>query len=410
MMRRFSLWPVLLSLCSIAGAQIDGFIESRLGTRTQSDPAQDQAAIREVRLQLGHVGFYGPLDVDLKVDFLYDDLDGRRSDVDLARGKGWLDLRTASVAFAPVEWMEVKAGRQVFTWGTGDLLFINDLFPKDWTSFLNGRDVAYLKAPSDAVSFANYVGDWTVDLIWTPRFNADRWLDGDGISVQGSPFTPDNPMRADVPTASEWAGRLSRYIGSAEAALYFYDGYWKSPGGFDAAGRARFPRLRVYGGSVQWPGWSGLLNVEAGYYDSRDARSGRDPQVPNNEARFLAGYSRELMANFTVGLQGYVEWMQDYGHYQDALPEGMPERDELRQVTTLRLTRLLMNQNLTLSGFLFVSPTDEDAYLRASAEYKWSDQLTTTVGVNHFSGRESHTFFGQLEDNSNVYFAIRRWF
>ncbi|MFW6031595.1 MAG: hypothetical protein ACOC9T_03300, partial [Myxococcota bacterium] len=32
--------------------------------------------------------------------------------------------------------------------GTGDLVFLNDLFPKDWRSFLLGRDLDYLKAPS----------------------------------------------------------------------------------------------------------------------------------------------------------------------------------------------------------------------------------------------------------------------
>ncbi|MCC5848255.1 MAG: hypothetical protein JJU29_09185 [Verrucomicrobia bacterium] len=397
-------------MMGLASAQVDGFVESRMGTRTQSDPGQDQASIREIRLQLGHVDFYGPFDLELKADFLYDDLDSRRSSVDLERGQGWFDLRSANVSFAPTDWTDVKVGRQVLTWGTGDLLFINDLFPKDWTSFFNGRDVEYLKAPSDAIWLANFVGDWTVDMIWTPRFNADRYLDGDGISFAGGAFTPDNRIHADVPTDSEFAARLSRYVGSAEIAGYLYDGYWKSPGGFDDAGRAQFPRLSVYGASMQWPGLGGLVNLEAGYYDSRDDRDGVDPAAPNSEVRFLAGYSRELRADLSLGIQGYVEWMQDYGDYRDSLPEGRGARDEVRQVTTLRLTRLLMNQNLVLSGFVFASPTDEDGYLRGSVEYKWSDTLTTTVGGNWFVGRDSDTFFGQLEDNSNLYVAIRRWF
>jgi hypothetical protein len=87
----------------------------------------------------------------------------------------------------------------------------------------------------------------------------------------------------------------------------------------------------------------------------------------------------------------------------------MRERDELRQVGTLRLTRLLMNQNLILSGFLFVAPTDEDGYLRGSVEYKWTDTLTTTLGGNWFFGSNPDSFFGQLEDNSNLYIAVRRW-
>jgi hypothetical protein len=124
----------------------------------------------------------------------------------------------------------------------------------------------------------------------------------------------------------------------------------------------------------------------------------------------LVGYNRELATNFTLGLQAYIEWMQDYDAYVTSLPEGQPKRDEVREVTTLRLTRLLMNQNLTLSGFLFYSPTDQDGYLRASCEYKWNDRLSTTIGTNLFAGKETYTFFGQFEDNSNVYVAVRRWF
>jgi len=400
----------LLSLLALPlSAQLDGFVETRIGGRTQSDPGQDSASIREVRLQLDHRGFYGPADVDLKADILYDDLDSRRSDIDLETGAGWLDLRTASVAFQPTEWTDVKLGRQVFTWGTGDLLFINDLFPKDWKSFFNGRDVEYLKAPSDAVWLANFIGDWTLDLIWTPRFDSDRYLDGNGISFYPGVFTPENRMPVDKPSGSEWAARLSRYFGSAEGAVYLYDGYWKSPAGFSEEGRGLFPRLSVYGASVQLPALGGLFNAETGYYHSRDDSSGDNPMLPNSEARFLLGYSREVMADFTVGVQGYVEWMQDHDRYRASLPEGMRERDELRQVGTLRLTRLLMNQNLILSGFLFVSPTDEDGYLRGSVEYKWTDTLTTTLGGNWFFGSDPDSFFGQLEDNSNLYISVRRW-
>jgi hypothetical protein len=43
-----------------------------------------------------------------------------------------------------------------------DLIFINDLFPKDWESFFIGRDTEYLKAPSDAAKISLF-GDWASD-------------------------------------------------------------------------------------------------------------------------------------------------------------------------------------------------------------------------------------------------------
>ena len=35
---------------------------------------------------------------------------------------------------------DLKIGQQVLTWGTGDYVFLNDLFPKDYQSFFSGRD------------------------------------------------------------------------------------------------------------------------------------------------------------------------------------------------------------------------------------------------------------------------------
>jgi hypothetical protein len=402
--------PLLASLPVFAWAQIGGFLDARIGSRLQGDAQQDEASIREVRLQGSGVRYLGPVDAEFKADLLYDDLAQDRGEVDPDTGAGWLDVRVASLAGRPADWLDLKIGRQVLTWGTGDLLFINDLFPKDWVSFFNGRDAEYLKAPSDALWAASYFGEWTLDLVWTPRFDADRFLQGDRISFYPFLYNADAPLPSDVPDDGEFALRLSRKLGAVEAALYGYHGFWKSPGGFSPEGVAVFPELSVYGATALFPLAGGLMNLEGGFYDSREDRDGSDPGVNNSEIRALSGYTRELARNFTMGVQAYVEWMRDYAAYKESLPPGQPARDEARQVTSLRLTRLLMGQNLILSGFVYLSPTDEDGYLRASAEYKWSDTLATTLGSNLFFGAERQTFFGQLEDNSNLYLAVRRSF
>ena len=66
-----------------------------------------------------------------------------------------------------------------------------------------------------------------------------------------------------------------------------------------------------------------------------------------------------------------------------------------------------MSQNLVLSLFTYYSPSDEDAYLRPSVTYKASDRWTTFAGANVFLGRNDYTFFGQFENNSNVYCGAR---
>jgi hypothetical protein len=74
--------------------------------------------------------------------------------------------------------MDVKLGRQILTWGTGDLIFINDLFPKDWISFFIGRDTDYLKAPSDAIKVSLFGEQANLDIVYTPQFDSDRFIEG----------------------------------------------------------------------------------------------------------------------------------------------------------------------------------------------------------------------------------------
>ena len=395
--------------------EISGFWEARIGTRLQNDPVEQQTSIEETRLQLQMERPWEKGALNLTGDFVYDAVEDDH-DVDIEEGIGYFDLREASLLVRPLESVDLKAGRQILTWGTGDLVFINDLFPKDWNSFFIGRDEEYLKAPSDAVKVSFFSDLANVDLVYTPRFDSDRFIDGRRISF----FNPaaagitgeDAVVETDKPdgwfTDDDVAVRIFRNAGGYELAAYGYRGFWKSPKGFDpATGKANFPGLNVYGLSARGPFGSGIGNVEAGYYDSENDRDGDNPFVPNSEIRFLAGYEQEVATDFTAGLQYYLEYMTDHDAFEDALPPGAAAADKDRHVVTLRLTKLLMEQNLQLSLFTYYSPSDEDLYLRPKALYKISDSWAIEGGGNVFLGDENHTFFGQFEDNTNIYTAVR---
>jgi len=400
---------------------LHGFVEGRVGTRMQRDRHEKTASIAETRLQLEFERQVNEALLKLTADFLADPV-ARNHRAQLEEGEGWLDLREANVSLSPFDFMDVKVGRQILTWGTGDLVFINDLFPKDWNSFFIGRDDEYLKAPSDAAKVSLFSDLANLDIVFTPRFDADRFIDGERISFYNSAFLTRTGQNAIVKTDrpdrwgkdNELALRLYRVVQvggrSYELAAYGYRGFWKSPAGMNAVtGRSTYPKLSVYGASARGPvpGLKGIGNVEVGYYDSRNDRSGRNRLVRNSELRFLLGYEQEVATDFTVGVQYYLEHMMDYGNYRRSLSAGVPPRDENRHLLTLRLTKLLMNQNLTLSLFTFYSPSDKDCYLRPKINYKVTDRWSAEVGGNVFFGREKHTFFGQFSRNSNVYCAVR---
>lgn len=397
---------------------ISGFVEARTGMRLQNDPTEKKSSVGEARLQLDLEYASDLMALKVVTDLLYDPVYSDHS-VDIQDGTGLVDSREFNAVFRPSGFMDVKIGRQILTWGTGDLLFINDLFPKDWNAFLIGRDVEYLKAPSDAIKFAFFTDSMNLDLIYMPRFDPDRYIDGARVSffnpVLGrivgrdavvKPLTP-----ADTFADDELALRLYRPIGSFELAVYGYKGFWKSPVGFDPLiGKLFFPRLEVVGASARGPLGSGIGSVELGYYDSKDDSSGTNPFIPNEEFRFILGYEWELANQLTAGIQYYLEHMLDHTAYKDSLAVGIRAKDQDRHVITIRLSKLAMNQNLIISAFNFWSFSGRDGYLRFNANYKMSDSLKLETGINLFYGDRQDTFFSQFKDNTNMYVAVRKSF
>mgnify|MGYP006303811029 FL=1 len=59
-----------------------------------------------------------------------------------------------------------------------------------------------------------------------------------------------------------------------------------------------------------------------------------------------------------------------------------------------------------VSLFTFYSLESRDAYFRPRATYDYTDHWQLEVGGNVFLG-DKETFFGRLEENSNVYAALR---
>ncbi|MCF7848403.1 MAG: hypothetical protein K9M45_06090 [Kiritimatiellales bacterium] len=415
--RRISLISLILSANAFAlDTEFHGFVDGRAGMRTQNDPYEDQQSLAEIRAQLDSLTYLDAFTLQIRADLVYDALADDPEKIDLQTGEGFIDLREFNILFTPVDWADVKLGRQILTWGTGDLLFINDLFPKDWNSFFLGRDTEYLKAPSDAIYASLFPSFGSIDIAYTPRFDADRYIDGSRISYWNQGLNriagQDAIIKTDVPNNNfeddEIAARFYRSVKGYEAALYFYSGFWKSPAGADpVSGKATFPNLNVYGASAKGTLGSGIVSTELGYYDSRDDSGGGNPFVRNSEFRFLAGYERELAKNFSAGIQYYLEHMMDHNDYLDGLPSTKYAADENRHVVTLRLTRMLMNQNLILSLFTYYSPSDHDVYLRPVATYKLDDHWKLTANGNFFIGQYDHTFFGQFKNNNNVNLGVR---
>lgn len=396
---------------SRAEVRIDGFLQGLYGARLDEDnPTSTEHTASETRLQLRAEHFGDKAEFFSRLDFLWDGAD--------SAGYDW-ELREGYLKFRLGKYLDLKMGRQILTWGTGDLIFINDVFAKDYRSFFIGRDDQYLKAPQNAIRAEFYHKIGTFSAVWTPRFEPNRLPTGTRLSYYspmaggivgtaiGDEFLFDPPLPAAKFENGEIATRFQRTLGNFNAALYFYKGFYKNPLGMDVVNMTAFyPRLNLYGASVRGAAWGGVLWLEGGYLDSREDSDGDNPFVPNSSVTGMVGFERQVAANLTINGQWQIDYMTDYDTFRAQQPEGMFVRDEIRHLLTTRVTQKLSMETITLSGFVFYSPTDEDAYIRLSAEYKYTDEITMMAGGNIFDGNYTNTDFGQFAFNDNAYIKV----
>ncbi|MCK5214062.1 MAG: hypothetical protein KAR05_01760 [Candidatus Omnitrophica bacterium] len=424
-MKRFLFLFVALSVSTWVGPlygampEIHGFGEFAYGVKLSDDTTKRNSFnLFEQRLQLktnhffeeGYLGEKGGV-FNLKGDFTVDEY---------YSGKTGFELRELNLSLSPLDMMDVKAGRQVLTWGTGDYLFINDMFPKDYVSFFTGREDEYLKKPSDAVKASFYPQMMNIDFIVVPCFTPNTLAQGDRLSFfdsfQGGIAGTNSDREIIEPpwrmSNNEYAARLYRGIGSHEWALYYFKGLYKNPTGYkDELNRELFyPRVDVYGWSVRGPFFSGISNLEFGYNRSREDSDGSNRLIANSMLKVMGGYSKNLGNDWSVGFQYLFENRLNYGNYKDNLLPADYVFDEYRHLLTQRITKMFKNQTVQINLFNFYSPSDSDGYVRSSAAYDINDQWKVTVGANLLWGEDDITQFGMMKKNKNIFFRFRYHF
>lgn len=360
-----------------------GFAELAYGSRLQTDPLFSN------RLVLGDFRVHLEADLDalngrwqLQTDGSYDAV--------LERWQG--ELREFSYQASPLYWLDISVGKQVFSWGTGEFVFVNDLFAKDWQALFSGREDSYLKSPQHAIRLDAYAAEgWNTSLIWMPEFTPDKTISGERFSyfnpLQGEQsVTPANVTEPDIRLRNgELALRVQNQVGSVELATYGHYGFSPSPVFDTALGTLVYDRLSAIGASVITPLGSGLLNAELGLH--RYAQT-------DDQWRGLLGYQRELLAGFSLGVQYYLE------RTTAALV------DKNRHLVTTRFSLLTNRDRLRWSLFTFASPDEQDHYLRQQVSWRVNDDVQLTGGINLFDG-EPQGFFGQFDASTNAWIRGR---
>lgn len=381
--------------------------EYRYGQRLGGSALNAQSHMNELRAQLAYQTGGDKL-FSTRVDILLDE----------ALHEEKLDVRELKLYIRLSDDLSFTAGRQTVTWLMGDILPVNDFFPKDFNSYFMGRDAEgeYMKLPSDALQFNLTTDIGQFDLVYAPSFTSNVYPEGERFSYF-SPLTQSvegetKPMPHRVADKAfdndAWYARYSRQFGTNEVFLFVYDGYWMESNSIDTVDNEFYHApLRSLGFAWRGPSLGGLTTLETAYYHSPDDPKGTDPFIPNDQIRGLIRHDRELGKNFNVTAQYYIEHRIKQGAYESHLPRNVTSLAENYQQYTLRLTKTFLKQVLSLSGFVYYSPTEDDSYFRFNGHYKPDDHWQYHLGVNIFEGEKDSTRWGQYQDNSNVFAGIR---
>lgn len=409
----FRLCLVLFVICILpspdaiaSDISLHGFLQGNYSADTSAkNPDGGDFKLAEERLQLKLDASKDSLHLFIKADGWYDHI-----------GQKWdSELREGYIDYTANKW-DTRIGRQVITWGVADLVFINDVFPKDYEAFFSGRPLEYLKKGVDGAKIGVYPGFASFELLAIPFFTPNNFPDSNRFWMF-DPMPGITDREKERPAVSlentEIALRAYRDIAGFDASLYYYRGFFRQPSMMPdnlmmpTKLALFYPKLSVYGVSLQGKALDGVLSLEAGYYDSREDRSGTDPLAPNSQTRFLVGYQRQMWEDFTLGLQYYVEYMHNYSAYVSNQPAGFPKDRKYHDLTSLRLTQFLIHQTMRLSFFAFYSPSFGDYLLNPEIKYNFTDHIWAAIGANIFGGGNQASQFGQFAKDDNAYVQVR---
>ena len=395
----------LLFLCAAPAAQaelsVSGFLQQNTAANTATEnPDGRHYKWLEERAQLKLDATGSGLLLLAKGDFAYDHLGrGEKS-----------ELREGYVDHAADNW-DVRVGRQIITWGLGDLVFVNDVFPKDHEALFSGRPLEYLKRGVDAVKLGAYPGFASFELVAAPKFRESRVPDAGRFHIF-DPLPGITNRETVKPGQGEAGLRIYRDLAGYDAALYLYRGFQRTPSmrtdSVTAPMKITFfyPELSVYGASISGRAGMGVLNLEAAYYDSREDRAGSDFTVPNSQTRLLASYQVQPQEDLSLSFQYYAEYMHDYAAYRAALPAGFPVEKRWSHTVTVRATQFFRHQTLRFSAFVLRNTSNGDYFINPELRYSFTDKVWGAIGANLFGGKRSGQF-GQLSRDDNAYLQVR---
>jgi len=343
---------------------VKGFVDTYHAVRTE-DPVDWMSsrtrARGELRLEKDGGGVF--LSANLVYNALLKDLSG-------------LQLREAYAYWGSPHW-DIRAGKQIITWGVADGLRVTDLIsPMDYTEFL-AQDYDDIRIAVGALRIRYLQENWSLEAVAVPVSEffklptdpANPWSPG-----QLPPEVRPDPLVRNM----EYGVRFSCYLGGVDFSLVALRSWSKMPELLvDHLG---YHRLTVFGGDVSIPFGSFVFRGElADNIDDQGAHQG----------------------NALAGLDWYPgsDWNLS-AQYNQTFGSG-----EHSALATLRISKALLNNSLTLSTFAYADVRHPGVFNRLSADWTATDQFHVILGYDYFNAKGG--MFAMYAHNSEAWLKLK---
>ena len=327
-----------------------------------------------------------------------------------------VSVHEAYIDYVSSAW-DLRAGRQIITWGNADGVRITDnISPSDLSEYIT-RDFDEIRMAVDALKFRLFGSHGTAELIYLPFFKAgiqpeddSPWMVGglsstDSLTKSSGDAEPDGDLEN-----GEVAAKYAFFLPGIDFALsYFYTwndfpcyAYTLKPGEPDDTYLVtpEFHRLHITGLEFSRPHGDFVFRGEAAFFHGSrfSSREKGAPLHKKDQVKWLLGVDWYPGSNWSLLCQMTGDRILGYS---DEIA-----REAHTTMATLNLSKKLLREKLTVSGMHYYNLNEEDSLTRLSGEYEVRDGFSLFLGLDIFKGDRAGDF-GKYRDNTQVWFKAK---
>ncbi len=379
----FALFSAAFALSAHAqdelSLQLNGFVDSYHALQAEY-PHKIMSSRTRLRLEMR--ADYGEASLYSSMNLAYNSL---------IKDQSGAFLREAYFDYAG-KYLEVKAGRQIVTWGVADGLRLTDLIsPMDYTEFM-ANDYDDIRVPVNAINL-KYPGEsFSAEVVFVPV--PEYFVMPSGVD---NPWTMPLPPNTSMDLSgtpekrlknSEVGGRLRFFLENLDFSLTALRTFNKSPitvAGYDPEAKSAvikgvYEPMNVVGGDVSIPAGEIVIRGEvAAYFGEPIALKNSIDYWHRSSFNALIGIDWYAGDNWTVMAQYMHKVIMDY--------QSVLGTEQNTSMITARISKELLNNTLKLSVYGMFDVDNVGFYVRPAADYLLSDQITLSLGGDLLGGR-----------------------